>query len=127
MKFGKFSCPHPLFRYSSPGAWSGSPGGLIRPYVFVFERCRFLTPTAEQLADYRVRSGIVEGLGGHMDKKEWECAGEAPPLSLFDVKKILLSVKKAHPDATVIQHWNGEGCYTMSVGVDFKRPTTKEK
>ena len=113
------SCNHPLFRWASeaPG-WSASEG-IIRPCVFVFERSRWITPTPQEISRYQKSRRIVEKLGGCMSKREWEIAGEAQKLSHEEVSEILAAVQRDNPDATIIAHWNGEGCYTMSVGVDL--------
>ena len=58
-----------------------------------------------------------------MNKREWEIAGESQPLSAQDVEDILKAVRSVYPTAKVITHWNGKGCYTMSVGVDLGDPT----
>lgn len=123
MKFSKLSCSHPLFKWSSAGAWHGAPKGLVKPVVFVFERRRWLTPTPEKRAEYRLAARIVEQLGGSMNQTEYEIAGKAEPLSAKDVASILRAIRRDHPKAKVISHWNGVGSYMMSVGVDF-RPTS---
>jgi uncharacterized Fe-S cluster-containing radical SAM superfamily protein len=87
--------------------------------VFVFERSRWIKPSAEQIAKYQKSRQIVERLGGTMGKREFEIAGEAPVLSAEEIAEILAAVRRDHPEATVISHWNGEGCYTLSVGVDL--------
>jgi hypothetical protein len=92
---------------------------MAHPCVFVFERSRCLKPSPEQIAKYQNSRRIVERLGGHMDKMEWEIAGESPPLSAEETVAILAAVCRDNPDAKVISHWNGQGCYTMSVGVDL--------
>jgi hypothetical protein len=55
-----------------------------------------------------------------MNKQEWEIAGKAQPLSKDDVKAILEAVQHDNPTCRIVHYWNGEGCYTMSVGVDFE-------
>lgn len=119
MKFSKDSCSHPLFQWASKGGWHQAPEGLAKPVVFVFERKSWLAPTPEQIAEYRVSRRIVEQLGGSMNKQEHEIAGKAELLSAKDVRDILRAVRRDNPNAKVIDHWNGEGCYTMSVGVDL--------
>ncbi len=114
------SCKHPLFAYLSTGAWDDAPQNLDRPCVFVFERSRLIKPTKEQIEKYRADESIVKSHGGLMLRREYEIGGEAPVLSRDEVEGILAAVTRDNPEATIVAHWNGEGCYTMSVAVDFK-------
>jgi|SRR6266850_4508623 len=98
-----------------------APHGLNQACVFVFERARWITPTPEQIREYRSNKKIVEKLGGHMCKMEHESAGESPRLSKQDVQEILKAVSRDNPGVKIIEHWNGENCYTMSVGVEIAR------
>ena len=111
-------CSHPLFRYASNNAWNGC-GNLRNPWVFIFERPRWKKPSSGQVEEYRRNSTIVESLGGYMRKQEWELGGESPLLSKADVEDILSAVARDNPIGRIAQHWNGEGCYTMSVGMEF--------
>lgn len=106
-------------KYWVSGSWHEAPAGLKRPGVFVFERQSLLDPTAEQIAEYRLAKRVVESLDGHMNKQEHEIAGKAERISAQEVNSILRSVRRDNPKAKVISHWNGEGCYTMSVGMDM--------
>lgn len=119
MNYSKPTCSHPLFRYSSESIWHSAPPGISKPCVFVFERPYWRHATDEQIAEYRRNTEIVEKLGGRMIRQEWEIAGENPPISADEVRAIIEAVRRDNPDCTIIKHWNGEGCYTMSVGVDF--------
>ena len=119
MEHSNRKCCHPLFQWASEGVWNGAPEGLRQPCVFVFERPRWRTPTPEAIASYRAAEQTVQHLGGSMNKREWEIAGEAAPLSGAEVQAIVACVEKCNPGATVIQHWNGEGCYSVSVGVEL--------
>ena len=119
MRFSKDSCSHPLFQWAARGKWSGAPEGLVNPTVFCFQRKAWLVPTPEQIAVYNLSKRIVEQLGGSMNQQEYEIAGKAELLSAKDVKDILEAVRRDNPTAKVIDRWNGEGCYAMSVGVEF--------
>jgi hypothetical protein len=117
--YSMLGCDHPLFRWSSAGAWNGAPDELQRPYVFVFERRRWLTPTLDEIARYRRDRQTVERLGGTMNRREWEIAGESLPFSASEVQEMIDAVIRDNPGGRFIQHWNGEGGYTLSVGVDM--------
>jgi hypothetical protein len=56
-----------------------------------------------------------------MDRPVWQIAGEAPVLSHDDAAEILAAVLRDNPTARIVDSWNGEGCYTMSVGVDLEQ------
>jgi hypothetical protein len=112
-------CNHSLFQWSSEGAWSGAPEGIQNPHIFVFERKKWLTPTDEQIAEYRRAREIVERLGGTMNRREWEIAGKSEVFSASEVQEMLEAVTRDNPKASVIQYWNGAGCYTLSVGVEI--------
>lgn len=119
MNYSKLKCSHALFRWASDGPWHDAPTRLITPCVFVFERSRWATPTQTQLEDYRRRKETVQSLGGIMVQREHEIAGENALLSAYTVRQIRAAVRKEYPKAKIIAHWNGTGCYTMSVGVDL--------
>ena len=115
-------CSHPLFRWSSHDLWCALSGTVVNPWVLVFERSMWITPSEEQIADYRRRAAIVKELGGYMGRMEYELAGKHSVLSKDEVEEILAAVVRDNPTARIIDHWNGEGYYTMSVGVDLEAP-----
>jgi hypothetical protein len=119
MDHSDLTVDHPLFAWASGGGWNECPEGVERPCVFCFERPLWIEPTAWQARKYKVAQWIVERLGGHMVGREHEIAGRSQPLSLRDVGEILMAVQASNPTAKIVSHWNGQGCYCMSVGVDL--------
>lgn len=119
MEYSELKCNHPLFEWSSAVAWSQAPNGVQNPHVFVFERKRWITATDDQIAEYRRARSIVESLGGSMNRREFEIAGESAKFSDSEVQEMIAAVTRDNPKAKVIQHWNGAGCYTLSVGVEI--------
>lgn len=104
-------CSHPEFRYCAIGA---------RPFVFVFDRPRFKTPTPKQIAEYQANEKIVKAHGGVMLRSEYELAGENPTLTAQDVHEAVKQVLLDNPDLELVDTWNGIGCYTLSVGCRLK-------
>ena len=119
MKQADYSCSHPLFQYSSRGAWHELRKNVAKPVVFIFEKPVWITPTPEQIAVYRLSRKIVEELGGSMNERECEIGGKSSPLNTAEVRSILAAVRRDNPTAKIIDYWNGKGSYTMSVGVDM--------
>ena len=113
------TCSHPLFSYASNNGWCECPENLSNPWVFIFERPRWKKPSKEQVDKYRQNQAIVEALGGYMRIQEYRLGGESPLLAKADVEDILAAVSRDNPTGRIVQHWNGEGCYSMSVGVEF--------
>lgn len=100
---------HPLFLMA-----------FAKPCVLVFERSAWAHPTDEQMTEYERKRAIVESLDGRMATQPWETAGRNPPLSAEDVAGILLSVQAEYPNARIADHWNGLGCYSMSVRLELQ-------
>jgi len=101
------TCDHPDFEYCTEGA---------SPFVFVFGRSAYLTPTEEQVAEYWKNRKIVEAHGGRMIREEYAIAGDRPRFTGEDVHAAVESVLRSNPDLELDQHWNGEGCLSLSVG-----------
>jgi hypothetical protein len=103
------TCSHPEFaQYFAGGAC---------PHVFVFERRRFRPLEADALAEYQKNREIVEAHGGHMDVREWEAGGQNPKFTAEEVALMVEAVAEENPDLVFNSTWNGEGCYTLSVGM----------
>ena len=113
------TCSHPLFKYASQNSWSNCSRVVHDPWVFVFDRSLWKTPSREQIDEYRRNKVTVEQLGGYMRRSEYSVAGENPALSKSEVEEILAAVVRDNPTGRIVDHWNGEGCYMMSVGMEF--------
>ena len=110
MKPENRTCSHELFKWCAKGANS---------FVFLFERSRYIPLSPEGLAEYRRRLAIVRANGGHMILEEYQAGGQNQVLTESDVKEMITAVQRDNPDLTVVTHWNGAGCYTLSVGCEY--------
>jgi hypothetical protein len=90
------------------------------PFVFIFNRCKYVEPTPEMIAEYHLNAKIVEAHGGRMILDEHQIAGCTPYFTEEDVKARIQSVLDANPDLELDKHWNGKGL-TLSVGRRLKK------
>lgn len=108
----KRTCNHECFRYCCTDGAS--------PFVFVFERQRWIKPSPEQVADYYRRKAIVEANGGMMQKADFDFLGVNPTFTQAEEQDMLMAVLRDNPDLELDKSWNGKGCYTCSVGAKLK-------
>lgn len=101
---------HPDFRFVGERATNG------HPYV-VFERPLYNQPTSEQIADYRKRQETVELLGGRMNQREHEIAGETPVFTAAECEVMRTLVEASLPEWEAFDSWNGENSRSFSVGI----------
>ena len=106
------------FRYCCMGA---------DPFVFVFDRPRYIPLTGKALEEYRANKSIVERHGGRMLSDEWSAGGENPKFSKKDTEEMIEAVLAQHPDLNLNSTWNGEGFYTFSVGCGLKPQVKKSR
>lgn len=109
MKKCNLTCSHPDFKYAvTDGAC---------PVVMIFSRQMYKTPTEEQLNEYRRNKKIVEDHGGVMKLSENEFPGLNSAFTSSDVKEMIEISLRENPQCRFIDSWNGEGCYTFSIGL----------
>jgi len=105
--FDHITIDDPEFSYCAAGA---------SPMVFVFERPKHKPATPEQIADFRRREKICRANGGTVFGSEYTLGRKNPTFSRTAVERLIKLVKRTYPKLDVYTHWNGEGCYTLSVG-----------
>jgi hypothetical protein len=119
-KYDKLKVQHPEFAYCGEGM-------VNTPIVFVFNRRLFKEPTQQQLAEYDKSAAIVERHGGYMRILRHEAGGKNAPFTKAEVDAAILAVKRAHPRLEVYTHWNGVGCYSLSVGAREKAKAKRRR
>lgn len=97
-------------------SWNDAPPDLKNPIVIAFERSDYKKPTNEQILEFRIKEKIVESLGGRMDGYEFQCGGMNPRFYTGDIINMKKFAKNKYPNLKIIDTWNGEGCYTFSIG-----------
>lgn len=99
---------HPWFQYAARGAC---------PITFIFNKPEWSVQDPDARAVWEANNKIVQAHGGRMIEDGYRVGRtHQPPLTLKEVKKLIALVRKHHPKLDIYTHWNGTGCYTLSIG-----------
>lgn len=103
---------HPWFQYVTAGA---------SPYTFIFNKPEWSTQDPVALAKWEANDKIVRAHGGRMLEDSYRVGRtHQPPFTEAEVKKLIALVCKHHPKLSIYTHWNGAGCYSLSIGAQEK-------
>lgn len=104
---------HPFFSYYTKGHHV--------PIVFVFNKPMRSEPDPEKIEEYERCKAIVEKHHGYMRQSQYEfTCTEQPRFTEVDVQELIKLVQKKFPRFKLLEHWNGVGCYTLSIGGEGK-------